>query len=37
LLDLAESLKDGRLFNQAHRLVNSDGLVALILEAEAAI
>ena len=32
MLDLAESLKDGRLFNQAHRLVNSGGLVALILE-----
>lgn len=32
MLDLAESLKDGRLFRQAHRLVNSGGLVALILE-----
>ena len=32
MLDLAESLKDGRLFNQAHRLVNSGVLVAMILE-----
>jgi ERCC4-type nuclease len=32
MLDFAESLKDGRLFTQAHRLVNSGGLVALILE-----
>ena len=32
MLDLAESLKDGRLFSQADRLVNSGGLVALILE-----
>jgi ERCC4-type nuclease len=32
MLDFAESLKDGRLFMQAHRLVNSGGLVALILE-----
>lgn len=32
MLDLAESLKDGRLFHQAHRLVNSGGLVAMILE-----
>jgi ERCC4-type nuclease len=32
MLDLAESLKDGRLFRQAHRLANSGSLVAMILE-----
>lgn len=32
MLDLAASLVDGRLFNQAHRLVNSGTLAALILE-----
>ncbi len=32
VLDLAASLVDGRLFNQAHRLVNSGTLAALIVE-----
>ena len=32
MLDLAESLKDGRLFTQAHHLVNSGRLTAMILE-----
>ncbi|MCI0538538.1 MAG: helix-hairpin-helix domain-containing protein [Verrucomicrobiales bacterium] len=32
LLDLAESIKDGRLFSQANRLVSAGPSVALILE-----
>ena len=32
LLDFAESIKDGRLFSQANRLVSASPSVALILE-----